>query len=50
MERELQKLQEEEEETTGTALNLYFNAIRRTAFLEIDTKWNKVMCTSIDKT
>jgi len=45
--REQEEEREEVEETTGTALNLRFNAIRRTAFYEIVTRSETESCAPI---
>jgi len=47
MERERQEQEETEEEATGTALNLHFNAIRRTAFHDIVTRSETKSCAPV---
>jgi len=47
MERERQEQEETEEEATGTALNLRFNAIRRTAFHDIVTRSETKSCAPV---
>jgi len=46
-EEEEEEREEEKEETAGTALNLRFNAIRRTAFHEIVTRSETKSCATV---